>query len=432
MAFQRHEMKAGSLVAGKYELVRELARGGMGSVWVAHHRQLDAEVAIKFMDTELAESAEARARFEREARAAAALRSPHVVQMLDYGVDEGVPFIVMELLVGEDLRMRLKRQRRLRLDEAAPILTQACKALRIAADASIVHRDLKPANVFITRVGDDEVVKILDFGVAKSTSRPAGEGTTTGMLLGTPHYMSPEQARGGKQLDHRSDLWSLTVILYQMITGRKPFDGDEIGDVIVKICTEHPPSVRTYDPTLPPALDGFFERALSVDPNDRFQSARALAEELTAIARSAGVDVPSLSGRSVVQWRPPSEAPERGGTLTLATGSLPVTPRSSKRAIVFGLAAGALVVIALAVVMGRGGAAPPPAPAAPAQGSPSPAEPASAEEAPAPTATASAAATASATATAPATATAAPPRAAPPRPPPKRPSGKGSDPVLGF
>ncbi|MCA9622786.1 MAG: serine/threonine protein kinase, partial [Myxococcales bacterium] len=190
------QIEEGTLIADKYRLVERLARGGMGSVWTAHHEKLDAEVAIKFMDPELAASDDMRARFEREAKAAAKLRSPHVVQVLDYGVEQGQPFIVMERLHGEDLRTRLRQRQRLGLREGASILNQVCKALRVAAEHGIVHRDLKPANVFIAKSGDDEVVKVLDFGVAKALRPTAdGEGTTSGILLGSPHYMSPEQAR---------------------------------------------------------------------------------------------------------------------------------------------------------------------------------------------------------------------------------------------
>ncbi|MEZ4444796.1 MAG: serine/threonine-protein kinase [Polyangiaceae bacterium] len=278
------QIEEGTLIADKYRLVERLARGGMGSVWTAHHEKLDAEVAIKFMDPELAASDDMHARFEREAKAAAKLRSPHVVQVLDYGVEQGQPFIVMERLHGEDLRTRLRQRQRLGLREGASILNQVCKALRVAAEHGIVHRDLKPANVFIAKSGDDEVVKVLDFGVAKALRPTAdGEGTTSGILLGSPHYMSPEQARG-LELDPRSDLFSLAVILYTAITGHKPFKGRDIGDIIVKICTEDVPPPSSLLPGLPQEVDQFFARALERDRAHRYQSARAMAADFAAIA----------------------------------------------------------------------------------------------------------------------------------------------------
>src|SRR6185503_490819 len=172
----------------------------------AHHLQLDTQVALKFI-APLAEGGDTRPRFEREARAAAQLRSPHVVQILDHGVDGDQPYIAMELLEGEDLGERLRKENRISLQAAAIIFTQAAKALRRAHDAGIIHRDLKPSNVFLARFDEDEVVKLLDFGVAKDLGVSTGGFTQTGVIFGSPAYMSPEQARGARVLDHRSDLW---------------------------------------------------------------------------------------------------------------------------------------------------------------------------------------------------------------------------------
>ena len=296
------EPAPGVVVSGRYELARVMARGGMGSVWVGKHLQLDVPVAVKFMDPQLARDPVACERFEREAKAAAQLRSPHVVQVLDYGVDGEHPFIVMEMLQGEDLRSRLRKQGRLSLEAACRLLNQACKALRLAGDAGIVHRDLKPGNLFLARTGDDEVLKILDFGVAKAagSARVAGDGTKTGVVLGSPHYMSPEQARGGRDIDQRSDLFSMGVILFQALTGEKPFPGEFIVDVVVKICTETPPKPSSLVPELPPSVDRFFERALERDPEMRFQSAREMAASFQAIvAAHLGVAESELSSGSL-------------------------------------------------------------------------------------------------------------------------------------
>ena len=250
----------------------------MGEVWIAEHAALSAPVAVKFMDVALVADADARRRFESEAKAAAALRSPHVVHMLDYGIEEGAPYIVMELLDGETLEHRLKGVERLDLVTASKILTQACKALELAGDAGIVHRDLKPANLFLARSGREEIVKILDFGVAKFTATP-GDTTSSGRLLGSPHYMSPEQARGGLPVDHKSDLWSMGVILFELVTGERPFDGPAVGDVLLQICTEPVHTPRSVHAELPEWVDDYFKTALARDPAARFESAAAMAEE---------------------------------------------------------------------------------------------------------------------------------------------------------
>jgi serine/threonine protein kinase len=277
-----------TVIAGKYRLERELASGGMGAVWVARHLQLDEAVAVKFMSATIPQLADARSRFAREARAAARLRSPHVVQVLDHGVDADVPYIVMELLEGEHLGDRLKRQRRLPLRVAATIAAQVGKALGRAHRAGIVHRDLKPANVFLARLDDEEIVKILDFGIAKSLHDEGAEVTGSDVLLGSPQYMSPEQARGSRRTDHRADLWSLGAILYRAVTGVPAFDGVSAVDVIVHICTGPIPVASKVAPDLPPAIDAFFLRALARDPEDRFASAREMTEaaEISAGRRS--------------------------------------------------------------------------------------------------------------------------------------------------
>ncbi len=277
-------LEAGSIVGGKYELDRPLARGGMGSVWIATHQQLRTEVAVKFMDPKLVDDEDARGRFEREARAAATLRSPHVVQIFDYGVEAGAPYLVMELLKGNDLRSRLAKRGKLPLDEACIILTQACKALQLAGEMNIVHRDLKPGNIYLARSGKEEVVKILDFGLAKPVrNRHSDDDTTSGVLLGSPNYMSPEQVRGGILLDHRSDLWSLAVILFQMLVGHKPFPAREFGETLLQICSDPLPIPTDFDDSLPPAIDTFFKRAFARDREKRFGSAVELGEQFAAV-----------------------------------------------------------------------------------------------------------------------------------------------------
>ncbi|NUQ78394.1 MAG: serine/threonine protein kinase [Polyangiaceae bacterium] len=277
-------VQAGSVIAGRYRLERPLAKGGMGSVWVARHLHLDTVVAVKFMAPEFAASADARLRFEREAKASAQIKSPHVVHVYDFGVEGDTPFLAMELLDGEDLGNRLKREGRFSFQVTAAILTQVCKGLRRAHEASIVHRDLKPGNIFLQRQDDDEIVKILDFGLAKILG-PAriGEETKTGLVMGSLRYMSPEQLQSSKKVDHRSDLWAVGVILYRCLTGKLPFDAEEMADVVIQILRDPIPAPSAVAPDLNAEIDEFFKRALHRDREKRFQSAHELSTAFVAL-----------------------------------------------------------------------------------------------------------------------------------------------------
>jgi serine/threonine protein kinase len=286
----------GRVIAGKYRLEACRARGGMGSVWVARHVLLGTPLALKFIEPRFASSPEARGRFEREAKTVALLQGTHVAHIHDYGVEDGTPYIAMELLQGEDLNARLTREGRLPVAAAVHIVHQVAKVLRRAHETGIIHRDLKPGNIFLVASDDDEViVKVLDFGVAKATKAlgPHSDPTKSGTLVGSPRYMSPEQARGVKELDHRSDLWSLGVIAFRMLTGELPFPGTEIGDVILKICTEPAPVPSRLVFGLSPEIDRFFVRALERDPDKRFQSAREMAQAFAAAAGQAPPSSPA-------------------------------------------------------------------------------------------------------------------------------------------
>jgi serine/threonine-protein kinase len=316
--------RPGLVIASKYRLERPLASGGMGSVWLAQHLDLDVPVAIKFIAS--AAFKEARVRFQREARAAARIKSPHVVHVQDYGLDGALPYLVMELLQGEDLATRLKREQRLSLEQTLRILVQLAKALRKTHEQGIVHRDLKPGNIFLVRGDDDEdFVKIVDFGIAKGIGALAsGEATTTGHVMGSPSYMSPEQVRGRKDIDARTDLWSLAVIVYRALTGRLPFVGEVHSDLLIRIATEPVPPPTSVAPDLPPALDQFFEKALARERDERFQSAREMAEAFALLVQlpvrlsvSSSVSLEPLPPGAVETSlespsRTPSEPPERG------------------------------------------------------------------------------------------------------------------------
>jgi len=277
----------GRVIANRYRLTNRLGVGGMGSVWRAEHLTLGSQVAIKLIDELIASNAEIRERFEREAKAAASLRSPHVVQVLDYGVDEGTPYIAMELLEGESLDDRLTREVKLSPRDTLRIITDVARAVGKAHEAGITHRDLKPANIFLVKNDDAEMAKVLDFGVAKQ-SATAGRATQTGAMIGTPAYMSPEQAQGTKSVDPRTDLWALGAITFECLCGRLVFTSEAMGELILHICTK-PLPIPSQEADLPEAFDAWFARALERDPDARFQSARELIDGL----RAALADLPS-------------------------------------------------------------------------------------------------------------------------------------------
>jgi serine/threonine-protein kinase len=284
---------AGVVIAARYTLLRLLGCGGMGSVWLAHDGGLEIDVAVKFMDPAFISSSEARMRFEREAKVVAGLSSQHIVQVRDYGQEEGMPYIVLELLKGENLSARIAREARFSVAVALRLLVPICKALRTAHEAGIVHRDLKPANIFLALQDDEEVVKLLDFGIAKATRHEdVRHPTAPGAMLGSIHYMSPEQIRSSREVDHRADLWSIGVILYRMLTGRLPFSGVGPGDLVVRVCTDVCPAPSSSTPGLSKEVDGFFARALAVDPCQRFQSAVELQMAFASLALEAPRPLP--------------------------------------------------------------------------------------------------------------------------------------------
>ncbi|NUQ74139.1 MAG: serine/threonine protein kinase [Polyangiaceae bacterium] len=278
-------LNPGSIIGGKYRLGRRLAAGGQGSIWIAEHIQLGSQVAIKFMDSAHLSSPAALTRFEREAKAAARIRHQNLVHVEDCGVEGGIPYLVMELFEGEDLFKRLKTVGRLSVDQVARITNQVARGLRRLHEAGYIHRDLKPGNIFLAHSDDgEEIVKILDFGIVKKSGADIGEGTKTGDFVGSPHYMSPEQIRGAKEIDGRSDLWSLAVVMFRALTGQLPFQGEGIAAVVANIIAGALRRPSEIVPTLSPAIDAFFERALTRDPNGRFASPIEMAEAFSSAA----------------------------------------------------------------------------------------------------------------------------------------------------
>ncbi|MEO6576085.1 MAG: serine/threonine-protein kinase, partial [Polyangiaceae bacterium] len=294
------ELAEGVVVAGRFRLIKKLGQGGMGSVWLAQHLGLDTKCAIKFVEGAGAMLPEMHARFEREAKAAASLHSPHVVQIIDHAIWDGVPFMAMELLDGEDLRHRLDAGGRLSPAVTVDILRQVCRALNKAHNAGIVHRDLKPDNIYLVKDDDREIAKVLDFGIAKSnTALESGSNTKTGAMLGTPYYMSPEQAQGTKSVDFRSDLWSMAVIAYECITGVLPFRSEALGDLLMRIMVAPLPVPSQVTP-VPPGFDAWWAKAATRDPVGRFQSAKEFIDTLAIACGSAAGVAPSVSTGSGV------------------------------------------------------------------------------------------------------------------------------------
>ncbi len=363
-----------SIIAGKYRLIRQLGQGGMGSVWLAEHLTLCSQVAIKLIHVDMTGSAEVLGRFLREAQAAASLRSPHVVQILDHGVDDGTPYIAMELLDGESLADRLARLGRLDPVALARIMTQIGRAIGRAHEAGIVHRDLKPDNVFLVHNDDDELTKVLDFGIAKATlpgrgglDAAASSNTRTGAVLGTPYYMSPEQAEGARSLDHRSDIWAMGVIAFECLLGRKPFDAETLGGLLLAICTRAIP-IPSQLSAVPPGFDAWFARACNRDLSQRFSSARDAAQELKRICESSpalsgphsarAVSIPDASGGVPAVSGPIAGSAFAGSAVPMQSvaglsasqlEAIPTRKRSTKPALFALLGGGALLLVGAAL-----------------------------------------------------------------------------------
>ncbi|HEX3849974.1 MAG TPA: protein kinase [Polyangiaceae bacterium] len=299
-----------SVIARKYRLSRRLGEGAMGEVWQAEHLTLKSQVAVKFIQFDTASHPEALPRFLREAQAAASLRSPHVVQILDHGVDDGLPYIAMELLDGETLAARLARGGHLAPSEVAQIMTHIGRAIARAHEAGIVHRDLKPDNVFLVKNDDEQLAKVLDFGIAKSggvssLSAPALAETRSGAVMGTPHYMSPEQTEGAKGIDFRSDLWAMGVIAFECMLGRRPFEAETLGGLLLSICTK-PMPIPSELGNVPAGFDAWFAQACARDVNQRFTSAKEAAQSLKSVCDKSA---PVTSATSVWPVAPATASP---------------------------------------------------------------------------------------------------------------------------
>ena len=326
--------KVGEVIVDRYELLAHLGDGGTASVWRANDRTLEREVAIKFLyvvDERTAE--DMRKQFLREARIASAVKHRNVIQTMDFGqTEEGRAYMVMELLHGQELTHSIDCEPRITTDSAVAIVVDILRGLHAIHEAGIVHRDLKPENVYLERDQDGVLPKILDFGIAKNVARAGARRsvltTKEGIVVGTPEYMPPEQARGIRDLDARADIWSTGVILFELLTGKLPFEAPSEAEVIIKIVTTDAPPVTSLNPNVPKAISDIVAKALMREREQRYESALEMQRALTEATRGP-------------------------------VSSLPVAPRRDnlwKAALVVGGAV--LVAIALIVAAQRRAAAP--------------------------------------------------------------------------
>jgi serine/threonine-protein kinase len=387
-------LREGDILAGKYRIDGVLGQGGMGLVFGAFHLELEQPVAVKVLHPEVAERGDAAARFRREARAAAKIKSEHVVRVLDVGtLDGGGAYMVMEYLEGNDLAEEMHRRGQLPIPETLDYMLQACEAVSEAHRAGIVHRDLKPANLFLSRRPDgSRVAKVLDFGISKSvvpgsSSDPSLTGTST--IMGSPLYMSPEQMRSARDVDARTDVWSLGTILFEAIAGSPPFAGESVPQICAALLNDPPAPMQTFRPDVAADLEKVIARCLAKDREERWASvgdlANALAPYAPATSRlhatrasrgkiSTDASIPQADAHPASMTRdlgspavdtqdPPGTKPPASPTLASAPGEAPRSAatlnswgttgsgrRHASRVLWFAIGGALLAVAAIAVV----------------------------------------------------------------------------------
>lgn len=354
--------REGDIIAGRYRVERVLGQGGMGVVVAARHTSLRQRVAVKFLRPAALKLPGASARFLREAQAAAAIHSEHVARVTDMGtLGTGSPFMVMEHLDGTDLSSFLKSKGPLSIRDAVDFVLQASEALAEAHKLGIVHRDLKPSNIFVTsRADGSPLIKVLDFGLSKVLDPDAAFATEsslteTEMVVGSPHYMSPEHVRSLKYVDARTDIWSLGVILYQLLTARRPFDGESLPSVFAKIVIEPPEPLRSIRPDVPQALEAAILCCLEKDVTQRFQTVSELARAIAPF----GPETSRMSAERIERVLPSLRTPgmplvlQADDATTASVGTWARTKVRARRrtalaaggaAVAFGIVAAVLVI----------------------------------------------------------------------------------------
>jgi serine/threonine protein kinase len=345
-------VEAGTVLGGKYRLRAPLGEGGMGAVWIADNLAIKgAEVAVKVLHAHFARETETVQRFRQEAEAAVCIGHPNIVKVFDFGSSpDGAPYLVMERMVGESLAARLEREGALAPEEAVDIVVEVLRALEAAHDKDILHRDMKPENIFLAQAGELIMPKILDFGVSKILGDDAERVrmTRTGALVGTPAYMSPEQALGDATVDLRSDVWAMGVILYELLSGHLPYEGTNYNAVLIRIATGDSTPLAAVAPHLPPGLVAIVARAMARERGQRFGSVGAMREALERWRRGddPGVSLPPPQPTP----SPRASAPHMHADTMLATPAPTVAPASKPSRVPVLLASVAALTVAL--VMG--------------------------------------------------------------------------------
>jgi len=362
----------GQILAGKYEVVEVIGIGGMGVVVAAKHMQLEQKVALKFLRPEAMQSKEAVERFLREAKNAVRLRSEHVAKVIDVGtLETGAPYMVMEFLEGADLSRVVQATGSITVEEAVHFVLQASEAIAEAHSLGIIHRDLKPQNLFVTRRVDGKpLVKVLDFGISKTMDTQSGLSLTrTSSIMGSPLYMSPEQMRSTKNVDQRADIWALGVILYELLTGRVPFEAEAVPELCLKVVQDQPDSPKSLRPEIPEGLNLVVLKCLEKDPAMRFTNVAELAEALEPYSLQARGASERIASTLNVPSRPPmvsipaigSSSNPKIGTGGTAWGTTQAVAAARRKRMPF-IAGGAAIVVlgAVGVVFAmKGGSATP-------------------------------------------------------------------------
>jgi serine/threonine protein kinase len=342
-------LRPGTVLIGKYEILRPIGRGGFGLVYEAWHRGLGASVAVKVLTAEGRQNPKTIARFRQEASAAARIASENVVRVTDIDVlEDGAPFLVMELLVGRDLERELKVRGRLPPREAVDYVLQAAAGLREAHRHGVVHRDLKTSNLFLVEEPGGRRVKVLDFGLSKLAASLGM--TSTNATIGTPLYTAPEQLQSAKSADARADIWSLGVITYQMLSGRLPFQGQSVAEVMLQIMSGEPAELGLVAPDVPAGLCAAVARALEKKPERRFRSMEAFAEAMAPFAS------PNLAGAIASTRRPDAHPAEPRPSSTFLDSSQDTPPERGTSRVWTGVGlAAAAVLVTLAAGLHFGG-----------------------------------------------------------------------------